>query len=99
MCDILTNKEKFYNIYVHPPMGQCLKSIIEKFKDLTSIQHITSVIDNIHIPLFFHPSRRITTTPKDFYDWECCFNMVMQGVCDMDKFFLECMCRPTRWCT
>ncbi len=60
---------------------------IEKLKDLISIQQITSVIDNIYIPLFFRPSKRITTTPRDFYNRECSFNVVMQGVCDMDKFF------------
>lgn len=70
-------------------MGQHLRSIIEKFKDLTNIQHITSVIDNIHIPLFFRPSRRITIASRDFYNWEFSFNVVMQGVCDMDKFFLN----------
>ncbi len=87
MCNILVDKEKFYNIYIHPPKGQCLKSIIEKIMDLTSIQHITSVIDNIHVPLFFHQSKNITTTPRDFYNWKCFFNVVMQGVCDMDKLF------------
>lgn len=68
MCDILANKEKFYNIHIHPPMGQCLISIIEKFMDLTGIQHITSVIDNIDVPLFFHPSKKITIAPRDFYN-------------------------------
>jgi hypothetical protein len=73
-----------------------LKSIIEKIMDLTSIQHITSVIDNIHVPLFFHQSKNITTTPRDFYNWKCFFNVVMQGVCDMDKLFWSvCASQPS----
>jgi hypothetical protein len=65
---MLADKEKFYNICIHQPMGQCLRSIIENFMDLTGIQHITSVIDNIHVPLFFHPSKKITIALRDFYN-------------------------------
>ncbi len=33
VCEILTNKDKIYKIYIHLPTWQCLLSIVERFKD------------------------------------------------------------------
>jgi hypothetical protein len=68
VCEILVDKDKPYKIYIYPPTRQCLLSIIEGFRDLTSIHQITCLIVGTHVPLSFRPSRRITIALRDFYN-------------------------------
>jgi hypothetical protein len=76
MCEILANMDNFFKIYILPPTRQRLLFIIERFKDLTSIQQIASVIDDTHVPLSFQPSNKDTVSLGDFYNCKHSFNMV-----------------------
>jgi hypothetical protein len=87
MCEILADKDKFYKIYIHLPIGQCLLLVIERFINLIGIEWIASVIDGTHVPLSFWPSNKIIVSLGDFLHCKCSFNMVMQGVCNVSKNF------------
>ena len=46
----------FFN-FIHTPHGDRLQSIIESFRNITSLPNIASAIDGTHIPLTYRPSR------------------------------------------
>jgi hypothetical protein len=55
--DVLSNGDKLFLIYVHTPTRDQLFNIIERFRDITSLQQICGVIDGTHIPLSEKPNK------------------------------------------
>jgi hypothetical protein len=78
VCDILADKEKFYNIYIHPPTGQCLRSIIEQFIKIWVTLNILQMwlITFMFHYFFTHPKRlqlpqEIFTIGNVLLTWLC----------------------------
>lgn len=68
VCDILTHRKKLFSHCISILMGNQLQSIIKEFEELSGLSNICRVIDDIHIPLVEHPSKRVTLATSDFYN-------------------------------
>lgn len=54
------------------------------------------VVNGIHLPLSYRPNMRITIVIGDYYNCKCVMNIVMQGVCDVNKPFWDvCISQPS----
>jgi hypothetical protein len=95
VCDVLSNGDKLFSIYVHIPIGDQLFNIIEQFCDITGLQQICGVIDGTHIPLSVKPNNQITFFATNFYNKKHFHNTMLLVMCDCE-FFLECMCWSTK---
>jgi hypothetical protein len=87
VCDVLSNGDKLFSIYVHTPIRDRLLNIIEQFHDIIGMQQICGVIDGTHIPLNVKPNKRITSFTTYFYNRKCFHSIMFQVVCDCDMFF------------
>jgi hypothetical protein len=70
VCDVLSNSDKLFSIYVHTPTWNQLLNIIERFRDIIGLQHICGLIDCMHIHLSVTPNKQITSSIMDFYNRE-----------------------------
>jgi hypothetical protein len=57
VCDVLSNGDKLYSVYVHTHTWNRLLNIIEWFRDIIGLQQICGVIDGMHIPLSAKPNK------------------------------------------
>jgi hypothetical protein len=90
VCDVLSNGDKLFSVYVHTPTWNWLLNIIEQLHDIIGLQQICGLIDGMHILLSAKPNKQITFSTIDFYNRKCFHSIVLRVVCDCD-FFLECM--------
>jgi len=68
VCDILSNKDKLYVVYIHTPTSECLKSMIKILKNILSIQQICGIVDGTHLHLSYRPDKRIINVANDYYN-------------------------------
>jgi len=95
LCDVLSNNDKFFSIYVHIPVGDPFLNIIEQFHDIIGLQQICGVIDGTHIPLNVKPNKQITSFTTYFYNRNHFHNIMFQVACDYDMFFwITCVGQP-----
>jgi hypothetical protein len=97
VCDVLSNGDKLFLIYVHIPIGDPLLNILEQFHDIIGLQQICGVIDGTHIPLSVKPNKQITSSTTYFYNRNRFHSIMFQVACDYDMFFwITCTSQPTR---
>ncbi len=48
VCDVLSNGDKLFSVYVHIPTRDRLFNIIERLRGITSLQQICGMIDDTH---------------------------------------------------
>ncbi len=76
-CDVLIDRNKFFNKYIKIPAWNRLKLMIKAFQELISLLNICRSIDGTHIPLAHLPSKRATFAKNDFFNrknpYEYCF--------------------------
>jgi hypothetical protein len=87
VCDVLSNGDKLFSVYVHILTKDRLFNIIEQFCDITSLQQICGVIHDTHIPLSVKSNKQITSSIVDFYNRKRFHIILFQVVCDCDFFF------------
>lgn len=85
--DVLTNKDKMFNRYISIPIGQPLRDIIAQFDELMGLPNICNSIEGIDMPLFEHPSRKVTLALNDFFNRKRYHSIVVQANCNGDKLF------------
>ncbi len=94
VCDVLSNGDKLFSVYVHTLTRDWLFNIIKQFHDITSLQQIYGEIDGTHIPLSVKPNKQITSSVVDFYNRKCFHSILLQVVCDCDFFWNACTGQP-----
>jgi hypothetical protein len=52
VCEILGNRDKLFDIYIHTLCPSQFCSIIKKFRDIIALQNVVGVINGIYILLF-----------------------------------------------
>jgi hypothetical protein len=87
VCDVSSNGDKLFFVYVHIPTRNWLFNIIEQLCDITGLQQIYGVIDGTHIPLTVNPNKQITSFVANFYNRKHFHSIVLQTMCDYDMFF------------
>jgi len=96
ICDVLSNGDKLFSIYVRTPTWNWLLNIIELFRDIIGLQQICGLIDGMHILLSVKPNKQMTSSTINYYDRKCFPNIVLQVVCDCDIFFWNaCTSQPS----
>ncbi len=66
--DILSNKDKLYVVYIHTCTSECLKFVINVFKNILNIQQICGVVDGIPLSLSYRLDKRIIIVASDYYN-------------------------------
>lgn len=84
--------------YIRTPTGQRLRSITEKFRDITGMQNMVGCIDGCHIPLYEKPDRRKTPAAADFWNRKSFHSLLLQAVCDCDRIFWDVYCGQPGGC-
>jgi hypothetical protein len=77
VSNILSNKDKLYVIYIHTPTSECLKSVIENFKDIPNIQQICGVVDGTQMPLSYRLVKRIIIVVNYYYNHKHIMNIAL----------------------
>ncbi len=90
VCDVLSNGDKLFSVYIHIPIGDPLLNIIEQFHDIIGLQQICGVINGTHIPLSVKPNKQITSSTTYFYDRNHFHSIMFQVACDYDIFWIAC---------
>jgi hypothetical protein len=89
VVNILSNATMFpiYSKYISNPIGDRLRSIINRFYDKTGLSNICGAIDGTHVPLICRASRKVTLAHSNYFNRKKRNSIVVQAVCDADKLF------------
>jgi hypothetical protein len=75
VCDVLCNKDKFFDKYIKIPTGDHLLDIIQQFEELTGLPNICGAINGTHIPLDERPNRRYFIPATNYYNRKRFYNI------------------------
>ena len=87
VCRVLSRQDGLFGTYIHAPRGKILADTIRKFPDITGLPNVVGAIDGTHIPLSSRPQRGLTPMPSDFFNRKKFHSVLLQAVCDSERFF------------
>jgi hypothetical protein len=69
VCDVLCNKDKFFDKYIKTPTkDRLLQHIIQQFEDLIGLSTSCGAIDGTHIALAKRLNRKYTIAATNYYN-------------------------------
>jgi hypothetical protein len=87
VCKVLSFADGLFGRYIHAPTGHRLTSTIRKFREKIGLPNVVGAIDGTHILLSSKPARGLTPMPCDFFNRKKFHSMLLQAVCDSERFF------------
>ncbi len=87
VCKVLSAQEGLFGRYIHAPIGHRLTDTIRKFREKTGLPNVVGAIDGTHIPLSTKPQWGLTPMPCDFFNRKKFHSILLQAVCDSERFF------------
>ena len=96
ICKVLSPQDGLFRRYIHTPTGHRLTDTIRKFCDIIGLPNIVGAIDGTHIPLSCKPQRGLTPMPCNFFNRKKFHSVLLQAVCDSERFFWNVCARQPR---
>ena len=87
VCKVLSPHDGLFKRYMHTPIGHRLTDTIRKFCDKTSLPNVLGAIDGTHIHFSSKPQRGLTPMPCDFFSRKNVHNVLLQAMCNLERFF------------
>jgi hypothetical protein len=87
VCKVFSSADGLFGRYIHIPTGHRLTDTICKFREKTGLPNVVGAINDTYISLSSNPARGLTSMPCDFFNRKKFHSVLLQAVCDSERFF------------